>query len=974
MADTPSPPSPEILEKLRQLREELAQKAAQQAPKDANTLAWQQSNAFKRVYPRANGGEVRRFDVGGSNSISIDELNEALRERAPTIPEQFNRYIAPHIQRGLDAMLPFRQLAQKTFERNVYNPLSESVINNIGAAIKTSGTNASDVEDAKTHMANAARRAAGMAPQPIPFDPKKQLGDINAGEFDRQYVDMDIRHAKRLEEFKRQQAMGRASGGVIDMDRMRLELMNKDKPKRIRMAEGGSEDDYRGEHTAPGPHYGAPMHDVSSGGMYPADFYGNNGRRYYANEGWDFDDDAYSKVTRVKNKPNEMVSIYRAVPTSVYKEALKKEMPLKHMIRKGDWVAINKEYAKAHGESVLNNNYKIAAMRVPAKHVWTNADSIHEWGYHPEEEKKAKGGPVMGVNVASDRKHNLNYADLIVDGHKTIESRNSDTLRPYVGKRVAIVRTGAGKAKAIGEVTIGEPIVANKKQFRNMESHHLVPEGSTFDIKTPTKHMYPLSEPVRYDEERDVGHGILSRKVIHEAKGGSVKEPKNTVKAYKLFRVHPKHPGKLFPLFVNANEPVEMNKWVDAKEGEMAGDKVKSKIGPLAYRPGWHAGDLPVATHIGEKSDPNLTAPDVRPANHVWAEVEMPHDVDWQSVANERGMNPKGKLIARNAHITDQIPKGGHYRYKTNSNMTGNWLIGGSMKVNRVLHDKEVKAINKAAGAADLPRTRPFKAKDYGFASGGVVAPDEWKAEEHVNYMAKGGSRIASIKEIEDYIRQKRGEHSAKRVQRAADEIPGLENMYTPEALQHTFERHNSGLMSMDPADFEKFAERMRADITRRDSDRRTRTDEVLPFNAYLNHLAQLKGGFDEVPFLELGHRDPEYLPSIEGHEGRHRSRALAGKGVKKSLVQLMPAARMSLTMPKRNSEKLVQKLNQTLGKDRFVSPEGGGLLPSDQTAGMYNWMREKKLLEANRPQLPEVYKSGGATHAHHLDIEERPL
>jgi hypothetical protein len=199
----------------------------------------------------------------------------------------------------------------------------------------------------------------------------------------------------------------------------------------------------------------------------------------------------------------------------------------------------------------------------------------------------------------------------------------------------------------------------------------------------------------------------------------SSKEPKSTVKAYKLFRVHPKHPGKLFPLFVNANEPVEMNKWVEAQEGEMAGDKVKSKIGPLAYRPGWHAGDLPVATHIGEKSDPSLTAPDVRPHNHVWAEVEMPNDVDWQSVANERGMNPKGKLIERNAHITDQIPKGGHYRYKTNSNMTGNWLIGGAMKVNRILHDKEVKAINKAAKAKDLPRAQKQNLADYGFAKGG---------------------------------------------------------------------------------------------------------------------------------------------------------------------------------------------------------------------------------------------------------------
>lgn len=364
-------------------------------------------------------------------------------------------------------------------------------------------------------------------------------------------------------------------------------------------------------------------------------------------------------------------------------------------------------------------------------------------------DKKAKGGSVMGINVASDRKANLSYADLIVDGHKTYESRNSDTLRPYVGKRVAIVRTGEGPAKAIGEVTIGEPEVVNKKRFREMEGHHLVPAGSQFDINTETKHLYPLHNAERYDKEHDVGHGIISRKVIHEAKGGSV-EPKKTVKAYKLFRVHPKHPGKLFPLFVNANEPVEMGKWQDAQIGEMTGNKVKSKIGPLAFRPGWHAGDVPVATHIGEKSDPSLTAPDVRPDNHVWAEVEMPNDVDWQTEANKRGTNAQGRVVPVKAHITDQIPKGGHYRYKTNSNMTGNWLIGGSMKVNRVLDDKEVRSINKAAGVADLPRAKPFNAKKYGFASGGLVAPDEWKAEEHVNYAHGGKVTHAHHLEIEE--------------------------------------------------------------------------------------------------------------------------------------------------------------------------------------------------------------------------------
>ena len=128
--------------------------------------------------------------------------------------------------------------------------------------------------------------------------------------------------------------------------------------------------------------------------------------------------------------------------------------------------------------------------------------------------------PAMGINVKSDTKAGLRYADLIVDGRKTLESRNSDTLRPYVGKRVAIVRTGEGPAKAIGEVTIGEPTVVNKNKFRSMEPHHMVPQGSQFDISASTKHLYPMHDPVRYETESDVGHGIIARKVIHKAGGG----------------------------------------------------------------------------------------------------------------------------------------------------------------------------------------------------------------------------------------------------------------------------------------------------------------------------------------------------------------------------------------------------------------------------------------------------------------------
>lgn len=119
----------------------------------------------------------------------------------------------------------------------------------------------------------------------------------------------------------------------------------------------------------------------------------------------------------------------------------------------------------------------------------------------------------IGINVNQDGENR--YADKIVDGEKTLETRASDSLRPYVGKRVSIVRTGDGPAKAIGAVTIGEPIrVSTQKQFDQYRDQTLVPKGSKFDIAPgQVKYMYPLENPVRYATERNVGLGIVARKV-----------------------------------------------------------------------------------------------------------------------------------------------------------------------------------------------------------------------------------------------------------------------------------------------------------------------------------------------------------------------------------------------------------------------------------------------------------------------------
>ena len=175
-----------------------------------------------------------------------------------------------------------------------------------------------------------------------------------------------------------------------------------------------------------------------------------------------------------------------------------------------------------------------------------------------------------------------------------------------------------------------------------------------------------------------------------------------TVQAYKLFCTKD---GLLFPLYVDHRTPLEVGVWLEAKPGPLTPQgKVRSKIGPLAYRPGWHASEFPAATHIGTGGGKGK--PRYRPDWHVWALVELPDEVDWQSEANQRARRYRNstKRIASTAHITDQVPIGGFYRYKTNPNMLGAWLISGNMKILRTLSDAEVAFINRVHGVEDLPR------------------------------------------------------------------------------------------------------------------------------------------------------------------------------------------------------------------------------------------------------------------------------
>ena len=136
--------------------------------------------------------------------------------------------------------------------------------------------------------------------------------------------------------------------------------------------------DYRGLHRAPSHTYGSPLHDLSGGdAVYPADVYGPHGKQYYGSGDPHDEADAQSfrAVHQAHGDPDHMTWVHRALP---------KDAPYPS-INPGDWVTTSKAYAKEHGEGSLQGNYRIGSMRVPAKHLYTEGNSISEWGYDPGE-------------------------------------------------------------------------------------------------------------------------------------------------------------------------------------------------------------------------------------------------------------------------------------------------------------------------------------------------------------------------------------------------------------------------------------------------------------------------------------------------------------------------------------------------------------------------------------------------------------
>jgi hypothetical protein len=117
---------------------------------------------------------------------------------------------------------------------------------------------------------------------------------------------------------------------------------------------------------------------------YPDDFYSDKGQRLYA-PGPRFKDDEFGManqesfqiINKVRNKPDEEVTIYRAVPND---DKIKD-------INEGDFVTLSKKYAELHGAGGYGRDGKdagkILEKKVKVKDIYWDQNDVNEFGYFP---------------------------------------------------------------------------------------------------------------------------------------------------------------------------------------------------------------------------------------------------------------------------------------------------------------------------------------------------------------------------------------------------------------------------------------------------------------------------------------------------------------------------------------------------------------------------------------------------------------
>jgi hypothetical protein len=290
---------------------------------------------------------------------------------------------------------------------------------------------------------------------------------------------------------------------------------------------------------------------------------------------------------------------------------------------------------------------------------------------------------------------------------------------------------GNESAEGYNPSTYAESIDAGGKQINAQDAEYLKAVESG-DMETAQRIINERAEMLRAEvfAETDCPAFTIRRKPA----------PKKTIKVYKVFTLDSK--GKPSALFVAGNHQLPVGVWLDAvdswhftakngleyvpstqnpnteggktgasvtihseelrneliKRGFLPQGSTAKSITALAYRPGWHAGDMPFFPQGGFKIS-GSNYPNVHRHNQVVFECELSANEDWTTTkwVDEKVNGKKTGNKVLKYYDFQTMPVDSFYEFATNpltnAESLGKWYIGGSLKINRALSESEVNDI-----------------------------------------------------------------------------------------------------------------------------------------------------------------------------------------------------------------------------------------------------------------------------------------
>jgi hypothetical protein len=342
-----------------------------------------------------NAGYLYEIDVPDEDIAKMLDWDAPLSEQ----PESIRKAIAEKFgsddviwqaNNGERINLSQMPLGERIINEKLYRKIGGEMDTETNLLLKNK-TGSNFYQDLATKLGSQEAASAKLNELGIPGIKYYDGGSRSAGEGTRNMVLFDelARRAKvlkRNDEVIAEPSVDEFIGGLLDdelpkgaLDDAMVggEKLTKEQ-RALRTAELRAEanalrfgdDDYKIQHSSPAPEGKNSIDDPSD--IYDHNIYGAKGAQYYGTGDPAMDKATIKILNEVKQNPDSLVTIYRAVPSDV-----------DDAINAGDWITINKDYAKSHGESALNGDYKIIEQQARAGDIFTNGDSLHEQGWHP---------------------------------------------------------------------------------------------------------------------------------------------------------------------------------------------------------------------------------------------------------------------------------------------------------------------------------------------------------------------------------------------------------------------------------------------------------------------------------------------------------------------------------------------------------------------------------------------------------------